>query len=144
MEIIEGDLLDIDKGIIIHQVNNCKAMGSGVAGQIRAKYNQHYIDYKNSELKLGGIVKTKINNKFGVVGIIAQNGYGRDKNKVYTDYIAFEICLNKIRYIYDKNPKINFYMPYGIGAGLANGDWNRIYKLIKTICPFIKLIRYNK
>ena len=125
MKIIEGNLLDINKGVIIHQVNNRGVMGAGIAKQIRAKYPKHYDDYmKNKQYeKLGDLVYTRIRRDFVVIGMISQDGYGRDKDKVYTSYDAFEQCLMKINKLYRKNSNVKYYVPFGIGCNLANGDW---------------------
>lgn len=140
-KIINGDLLEIKEGVIIHQVNNKFVMGAGIAKIIRFKYKNHYNDYMASKLELGSVVTTRINTEpfFGVIGIVAQNGYGY--NKRYTDYIAFENCLIKIAELYNKNTSINYYMPYGIGCGLAGGNWNKVLNLIIKHCPFIILVK---
>ena len=37
MRIVDGDILDIEKGIIVHQVNCQGVMGAGLAKQIKSK-----------------------------------------------------------------------------------------------------------
>lgn len=141
MNIISGNLLDIKKGIIVHQLSNKHVMGAGLAKQIREMYPQHYIDYMSTDMTLGNLVKTHINNKFGIIGMIAQNGYGRDKP--YTDYSAFKECLLKIEDLYSTNTGIKYYMPKHIGAGLAGGDWSAIFKLLESYTPFVTLVDFN-
>lgn len=143
MKIITGDITNIERGIIIHQVNNKGVMGAGVAKSIRAKYPSHYTDYSRASLQLGSLVCSRISNTFGVIGMVSQNGYGRDKNVIYTDYSAFRSCLEQIRVFYNKNPRIKYYMPYNIGCGLANGNWSVISAMIEEICPFITLIKFD-
>lgn len=132
------DILNITTGVIIHQVNCQHVMGAGLALQIRNKYPQHYQDYMNSTLKLGTLITTRINNQFGIIGMCAQQSYGRHKRQ--TDYKAFEQCLNQIKILHDKAPSIKYYMPYKIGCGLAGGDWDIISQLITDICPFINIV----
>ena len=139
MKTIKGNIMNVTKGIIIHQVNNKHVMGAGLAKQIRAKYPQHYNDYMHDELKLGYVIATKINNQLGIFGMIAQNGYGR--NKRYTDYSAFADCLTLINRFHKNHPNTRIYMPYGIGCGLAGGDWVIIEHLIQTITPYVILVK---
>lgn len=143
MKVINGDITNINKGVIIHQVNNKHVMGAGVAKSIRTKHPTHYTDYMNSTLTLGSLVCSRINPNFGIIGMVAQNGYGRNKDTVYTDYSAFRKCLIAIKELYNKNPNINYYMPYNIGCGLANGNWDTIESLIRELCPFIILVKYS-
>lgn len=136
---IEGDLLDIKKGIIIHQVNNKHVMASGIAKQIKAKYPQHFRDYISSDLGIGNLVLTRINPKFGIIGMVSQDSYGRDKR--YTDYNAFRLCLLRIQVLHRMNPNVEYYMPYNIGCGLGGGDWNKILLMIDEVCPFMNIVK---
>lgn len=142
MKIINGNLLDVKEGIIVHQVNNKGVMGAGIAKQIRALYPKHYHDYKSQHLILGDIVTTQISDKLFIIGLIAQDGYGR--TGCYTKYSAFADCLKRLRAFHNKYPHLNIYMPYGIGCGLAGGNWDRIYELINTYTPSTILVKYNK
>lgn len=141
LDIIYGDITKVRKGIIIHQANNKGVMGAGVAKAIVDVYPQHKLDYQMSDLSLGNLVCTRVSQNVGVIAMVTQNGYGRDKSITYTDYESFKNALIKIRDMHTTHPKINYYMPFGIGCGLANGDWNIIYNMISDICPFIKLVK---
>ena len=140
MNILKGNILNITKGVICHQVNNKHVMGAGLALEIRKRYPQHYQDYMNTDMILGNLVTTAVSESFGIVGLIAQDGYGRNKNIVYTKKEAFKRCLQKIKQMHDYAPDVKWYMPYNIGCGLANGDWNEISQLIEEITPFIIII----
>lgn len=141
MKIINKDITTIDKGIIIHQANNKRVMGAGVAKAIIDKYPKHKEDYLKALMKLSNIVYTKTGKYTGIFAIITQNGYGRNNNIVYTDYEAFKKALIKIDKFHNKYPGIKLYMPYKIGCGLANGDWNIISNLIENTCPYIILCK---
>ena len=143
LKVINGDLLDVTKGVIIHQVNCKKVMGGGVALSIRNKYPQHYKDYMEAEQKLGNLVVTDLGDLI-IIGMFSQFNYGRLKYMVYTDYEAFRECLNKIKEMKDQYPELEFYMPFGIGCGLANGNWHIISSLIEEVCPFVTLVNYSK
>lgn len=149
--IINSDILNIKSGTIVHQVNNCGKMASGLALQIRNKYPSHYEDYmtvynkaikdadnqnKSSKL-LGTFVDTKI-GELTIRGIFAQDGYGRDKQ--YTSYEYLEKCLKDIA---KTNPEA-VYIPYGIGCGLGGGDWNIVSSKILEILPSAIIVKYDK
>jgi hypothetical protein len=139
MEIIEGNILDITNGVIVHQVNNRHVMGAGLALQIKRKYPKHYDDYNASLLGMGDCVHTKINERLIIVGMVAQNGYGRAQQ--YTSYRSFVECLKWLIGTHKIYPNIPMYMPYGIGCGLAGGSWAIIESLIEEYTPFITLIK---
>lgn len=141
MKILNGDITEIKYGVLIHQGNNKGVMGAGVAKALKTKFPQHFKDYKASSLELGSLVCTRINPKLGVVAMISQDGYGRAKKKVYTNYDSFRECLNQIKDLHSKCENVEFYMPFNIGCGLANGDWNVISAMIEEVCPFITLIK---
>ena len=134
MLIINQDLLAIKEGVIVHQVNNRHVMGAGVAKAIKERYPQHFIDYRNNPLVMGTCVSTRI-RALTIVGIVAQDGYGRDRR--YTDYDAFKQCLQRLAKAHKRRPDIKVYMPYKIGCGNAGGDWEVISKLIDLYAPFI-------
>lgn len=141
LKIINKDITNIPSGIIIHQANNKRVMGAGVAKAIITKYPKHKEDYLKASMELGNIVYSKVNDYIGVIAIITQDGFGRNKSVVYTNYDAFKKALLKIDKFHKKYPEIDLYMPYGIGCGLANGDWNIIFKLLDEYCPYITLCK---
>ena len=137
---IKGDLVKDDYPIICHQVNCQGVMGSGIAKQIREKYPQVFLDYKEAldykHAGLGDIVVSYeggINGK-QIISMFSQDNFGRD-GKRYTDYKAFKECLNHIKGILDDYSKSEYYnsiaFPYLIGCGLGGGDWNIVKGMIK-------------
>ena len=132
MKLIIKDILTVEQGIIVHQVNCRGVMGAGLALYIKQKYPQVYNNYKKAcamykpEELLGKVQMVKITNNLVVCNLFAQLSYGRDKR--YTDYNAFESCLKKLAFKTDADTPI--YFPYKIGCGLAGGDWETVYGLI--------------
>lgn len=67
MKVIEGDLLSIDRGILVHGCNCKGVMGAGVAGQIAKKWPSVYQDYarrfKDTYLCLG-MVQYYLNEEY--------------------------------------------------------------------------------
>ena len=43
-----------------------------------------------------------------------------------------EECLCTIK-ILAENKNMNVAIPYGIGCGIANGNWNKVYEIIKNV-----------
>lgn len=123
MKIVCGDILAIKRGVIVHQVNCKKVMGAGLALQIKRKYPQHFADFLSTEPKLGNIVTTHVSNELYVVGLYGQDGYGRTGQ--HTDYGAFSNAIAKAA-AFAAEKSLPLYLPYGIGCGLAGGDWTRI------------------
>jgi len=140
MKIIEGNLLEIEKGVMVHQVNCQKIAGAGLALQIRNKWPQWYKDfilYPNPHL--GNVQLFHVREELWIANLYAQDRYGKD-GKCYTDYQAFGVCLKWIRdnlYFHGQM----FYFPYKIGCGWAGGDWNIISGLIEKELPEAMIVR---
>ncbi|MDO6628755.1 macro domain-containing protein [Bacillus thuringiensis] len=140
VEIIEGNLLDATEDIIAQQVNCQGMMGSGLAKQIRAKHPEiykRYTDYCGDKVPyelLGelNIVAVTGGKYTYVANIFGQLNYGR-QNVLYTDYAALELGLRKLKHDAKSN-RLTVAIPYNLGCGLANGDWdNVVYPMIKEV-----------
>ena len=150
--IVNGNILKVKEGMIVHQLNNCGKMHLGLANDIRKLYPTHYTDYiskyrlalKKSESDnvnvvslLGQHVDTKVGS-LTIRGIFAQDGYGTDRQ--YTSYRHLQTCFNDIA-----RAKIDtVYIPYGLGCGLAGGDWNIVSKMILETLPNAIIVKYDK
>ncbi|RGC58401.1 Appr-1-p processing protein [Agathobaculum butyriciproducens] len=132
--------------ILCHQVNCKGAMGAGFSKVVKEKYPTIEESYKREctrikamrEIQhdyrtgLGNVQFLPIpNEKLYVANMFAQNAYGIDKRQ--TDYDAFELCVERIKAfaqaINAENTVIR--IPYGIGCGLAGGEWEVIEKIIR-------------
>lgn len=138
MNIVQGDILDITRGIICHQVNCRHVMGAGLAAAIRKKYPRHYADYVSRVPHLGGLVFTQVSNDLYIVGIYGQRDIGTHQRQ--TDYEALEKGLIAAG-AFAKSIGLPLYLPYGIGCGLAGGDWNVVSGIIERVLPTATLIR---
>lgn len=145
--ILEGNLLDIEEGIIVHGCNCQGVMGSGVAAAVREKYPEIHKIYTmcTPNLTLGEI-QIFMSNKYSdnlinpmlqkfwsveelpeklvVVNALTQFNYGTHKRQV--DYDAIRSCFAQVAILaknFKKPPPIYYPM---IGAGLGGGDWNTI------------------
>lgn len=134
---IKGNILEAKEDLIGHQVNCQGAFGAGLAKQIREKYPFAYESYRTccdeTEDKrdlLGRIKQVKQNDGKIIVHIFGQLGYGR--GKLQTDYKALERGL-KVLEIKARNSEESVALPYGIGCGLAGGDWEIVCKIIDKV-----------
>jgi O-acetyl-ADP-ribose deacetylase (regulator of RNase III) len=138
MKIIKGDLIELAKkgefDVIAHGCNCFCTQKSGIAKQMSEEFGTDKFPLetcRNGDInKLGNIDYKIFNNaknymSLAVVNCYTQYDFGRDKSKVYVDYMAITLCMKKINHIF-KNARIG--LPK-IGCGLANGNWD----IIKTI-----------
>ena len=135
---VDGDLVkETQYRIFCHQVNCKGVMGSGIAKQIKETYPEVYRAYREYEPKaLGEIQKVKTHDDRICINMFAQDGYGRDK--CYTDYWAFEACLERIALdLMLKNIKEPVAFPYKIGCGMAGGDWNIVKHIINAFANIL-------
>jgi len=130
MRIIKGNILDIENGVICHQVNCLYVAGAGLAKQIKEAYPNWYLYYTNTVATLGDISLYTPTQSLTIVNMYSQNKYGTEKRE--TNYSAFGSCLVKIWQEVKGN---EIYFPYGIGCGLGGGDWNIISQLIEDVFP---------
>ncbi len=144
----QGDLLECSEQVIVHGCNAQGVMGSGVAKAIKEKYPEAYRAYRydyNLERLYKGLcifVETERNGQpFIVINALTQENYGRDKNTVYVDYDAIQIAFMQINEELSDMGINSVAMPK-IGAGLANGDWNIIEKIIEEECTDVQPVVY--
>ncbi|MCY8083233.1 Appr-1-p processing protein [Bacillus inaquosorum] len=145
IKIVKGNILDASEDIIVQQVNCKGVMGAGLAKAILNKYpnvKKEYQSFRNFNLNKGltekdllGLVNyvrvsdgKVIANVFGQVNI-KKNHF--DKT-VYTKTEALTRGLKEVKEL-SKQLNKSVAIPYGIGCGLAGGDWNIISELIDSI-----------
>jgi O-acetyl-ADP-ribose deacetylase (regulator of RNase III) len=150
IKIVQGDILQASEDIIGHQVNCMGVMGAGLAKQIRNKYPVVFTKYKelvdkqiDKKKLLGAIQVIDFPNGKVIINLFAQYNYGR--SVVFTDYKALEKGLKSIYYTVtqtDLKGK-SVALPYGIGCGLAGGDWKVVYKMIDEIFSDYEITLYK-
>lgn len=134
IKIIEGNLLEINVNVIAHQVNCKGVMGAGLAKQIRSRYPDVYTSYKkacNAQTDLLGKVQLVATPDCRVANLFSQSNYGT--GKCYTNYEALAMCLTKLRYRMETLGLKELGLPYGLGCGLAGGDWKIVYEIIRDV-----------
>lgn len=119
---------------ICQQVNCKGVMGAGLAMQIRSQWPvvyQRYLEfcYGNDGNKLGTYQEVLVEPKLYIVNLFGQNGYGRGERQ--TNYAALATALfSFFRDCAQKNQSAIVRLPYGLGCGLAGGDWDTVLDII--------------
>ena len=139
----QGDIVKGNYPAFCQQVNCKGVMGAGLAKQIREKYPEVYTSYKNhlwrcndfGESPLGSVNVVHLSDGRWCANMFAQNTYGR--TGIHTDYSAFRKCLEALTLKLTPNIE-SIAFPYGIGCGLAGGDWYLIKGLIENFSHKVK------
>lgn len=122
-----GDVFDGPEKVIIHGCNCFKAMGAGIARQVREKFPQAYAADQQTlwgdKTKLGDFTYAEEN---GIILVNAYTQYRYTRTDVDVDYDAVRLSMIKIC---QKFSQTEFAMPK-IGAGLAGGDWKVIERIL--------------
>jgi len=160
VKIVNGDILNCTEDIICQQVNCQGVMGSGLARQLRDKYPKMFVQYKSwckfaktPEALLGNVhfyyhdpYDTGYPVKV-IANIFGQLTYGRVPNTIYTDYEALATGFLKVSQMARETKKTTA-IPYGMGAGLAGGDWGTVLAMIESretfINKFVTIYRLDK
>lgn len=152
--ITNADILTSKEEVIVHQVNTTSIYAKGLAKSIFSKYpyadiysNRTHVAFRGTH-KLGDIVIKGDNNSSDtriVVALVSQKYPGRPNTSNDTREIrlsAYKSCLDKLF----KQGYKSIAFPYKIGCGLAGGDWDTYYKIIKIYALLysdIKVVIYK-
>jgi O-acetyl-ADP-ribose deacetylase (regulator of RNase III) len=136
IKIVEGNILNAIEDVRCQQVNCQGVMGAGLALQVKNKYLEVYNEYiktckqTSPQKLLGSVQYIECHDGYIFANLFGQLNYG--KGQQYTLYSALKNCLE---YVHDRAKKYEetVAIPYGIGCGLAGGDWEIVYKMIESI-----------
>ena len=138
LDIRTGNLLDVQEGLIAHQVNLGGVMNAGLAKDIRQKYPEIYPPYQlaiqNRTLSLGDVQIIQVADNLYVGNIVGQGNYGRAKGTCYTHYPALNAAFSQLNW-WHQCTNLPVYLPYGIGCKLGGGEWEIVEKLIVECVP---------
>jgi O-acetyl-ADP-ribose deacetylase (regulator of RNase III) len=134
---IKGNVLDIERGIIVHGCNSHGVMGAGIALQIKERFPEAFHAYQKSNLKLGYISVVEVAKDKMIVNAITQKSTGIGKQ---VSYDAIEDCFIRIRELMNNHELFGLSLGLPLcfpmlGAGLGGGNWNIIEKIIDEIIP---------
>lgn len=138
-----GNLLEAEEDILVHQVNVDGIMGGGVAKQIADKFpnvEEEYIkfckSYDNDYEQLKGKVDLTEENGKHIANIFSQ------RKDFTTDYVAMQTALTIIKE-YAEQEELTVAMPYKIGCGIANGDFNTVLDIISKVFKNYEVVLYK-
>ena len=134
IEYVQGDLLNVRDGLILHSVNCQRRMNSGIAKQIRKKYPEVYENYMKSSSgssMLGEFVPVPISPFLIVGNCYTQEFYGND-GKLYASLTAIEKSLTMAMLYCTLNDIYRISMPK-IGAGLGGLNWEDVEKVVNNV-----------
>lgn len=131
MQYVEGNILRLEKGLIIHQVNCHGVMSKGASGSIQTKWPRVFEEYVKACEKLspkgclGCVQFVDVTSSLVVANSFSQLDYGdpRVTGEVYTDV---DKLVENIIYSIHSYPMLPAYVPYGIGAGWGGASWPEI------------------
>lgn len=138
IKIIEKDILTINTGVIVHQVNCRGIMGGGIAAQIRLKYPKvceeysamcNLVDEIDRYSLLGQAQFCKATPDLFIANVFGQLSTSRNSRE--TEYYALKHGLEStiVRFLADTE----IYLPYNIGCGLGGGDWNIVNRMLERL-----------
>ena len=139
MNIIEHDILTVDSGIILHQVNVHGSMGGGIAHHIAKKWpqvNRLYEDFcKSCENPFGKVLFTTAISRDIGDNLVIGNCFSqmeKEINGTLTDYAAVRKCFEFVKPYAAYQP---IHIPFQYGCGIAGGDWSIVFKIIEEVLP---------
>lgn len=136
---VKGNVLDVERGIIVHSCNAQGVMGSGIALEVKNRFPEAYYAYKHDQktygLHLGMISKCHVSEGKIIINGIGQRDFGRDGHR-YTSYDAitkiFEhVNLFAVDYLEDKGVALPICFPL-IGCDRGGGKWEIVSAIIDT------------
>ena len=140
MIFIDGDLTKFTGAeLVCHQCNATSNRSFGLSSSMFKAYP--YANIYSGKLKVvarspGTIIARTSQGKQTIVNMIAQVNPGKPSKHDYDNYEArveyFGQCLDAIDREFPNVKTIA--MPYGIGCGLAGGDWKLYANLISMWC----------
>ena len=139
MKVVEGrSVTEVQRGIILQQVNCQGVMGSGVAAAIRGLWPKVFDDYAahcrtgmTPSDVLGSINVTEVEPQLFVINLFGQLNYGRDKSVRYTSYDALDKALSQTQRWMKEHGWQSFDVHHPlIGSGLGGGNWQTVSSLI--------------
>lgn len=144
MIIKTGNMLDVDRGFMVHGCNCLGKMGAGIALAIRNKWPKVYEAYcqnfdnhpeRKAAWYLGRIQTIWVDGDLAVVNAFTQENIGTHKRQV--DYDAVYQCFENVNALaLVDNLPVHFPL---IGCGYAGGDWNIISAIIQdTLDPSLE------
>lgn len=148
MNVLDENILNVDKGVICQQVNCKGIMGAGLARDIRDKFPKVYEEYRklcagatdDFDL-LGTIQVVPVGDQLWVINFFSQYDIGSSDKQ--TEYCAFIKCVKAVREwlssvggrLWDGSRTPPVFIPFKVGCGLGGGDWKVVRKILEKHLP---------
>ena len=141
--ILKRDILEVKVDYIAHQCNATNNRSFGLSSAIFKKFPKANIysgKHKEENRELGTIIA-----RDNIINMIAQTNPGKPKGEdsKVARLKAFEKCLTQIAELKQSEESFSVAFPYGIGCGLAGGDWKEYEKMLRdfaNLFPRIEVI----
>jgi len=138
LKIVDGSLLDSDCQHIAHQCNCYSRRGAGLASAIFKAFPWADVYSNRSErgddASLFGSIAVHGDPKRGqryVINIYGQLNPGKPSRGRNSDASRLEAFGKALDLIAELPELKSIGFPYGIGCGLAGGDWNKYERLLE-------------
>ncbi len=150
MKIIEGSILDVEEGHILHCVNCQNVMGSGVARALYQKWpivkEQYHLFCENKKplQLLNCWDAVPVTNKVVVVNCFAQLTYGGPGR--HADYGALKTILKGFKedLRFCKDYSTQCYIPARMCSNLAGADWGTVMEIFDLYFPSTIAVQLSK
>lgn len=148
MKQIEGNLLDIPDGLLAHVVNDRHIMGGGIALQIRNKWPHVAKQYRTSTAMHGACQVIFVGlgeHRLAVCNLFAQRGLRAKDHPIgrrYLHYGDLALALGDLR-AEAQFYKLDVFVPFLMGCGLAGGNWEVVLELLDTFVPTATIVKYD-
>lgn len=116
-----GNILDVKRGVIAHQVNLFGVMGAGVAKLLADTHPELLEEYRQGcfGAELGDVhfFNTETEN------LTIANCFSQRKRYVRGSLTSYDAVLECFYRIVEKYPYEHIFVPFQYGCGIANGIW---------------------
>lgn len=146
MRILYESILGVTEGFILHQVNCRGKAGAGLALKLARQWPDRFVVYRDycrshGVNALGDCIVAGANP--AIVHLFGQVDYG---SGLQTDYKALEKAISQ----FVQRKELSFRMrdwpvavPYGLGCGLAGGDWLTVEGILQAYLPDCTLYHFT-
>lgn len=137
--IVKGNVLTYP-GYIVHQCNCVTSRPMGLSEQIFKKFPDANIYRDGTPREPGEIV---VRGK--IIAFLAQNTPGKPKpfETAMRRESWFRACLEKLKTFLKENEITDVAFPYGIGCGLAGGNWTTYMQMIEEFAKDFNVVIYR-
>lgn len=130
---MSGSLLESKAEVIAHMVNKSGVMKGKVANAIRQKYPEVLPNYQKCCKTIGTWATCHLTPTRDGRFVANLFGQGGRESGWKTNYPALNCALVSLVRQMEEKGLTTVAMPYGIGCGLAGGDWETVLGIIKRV-----------